>query len=261
VVPAERAPDQPAPPAGRPDPSRSENPANGRGGAQAIPRPSSFRPGGPPPWADLTHALTRVPLAAVRAACADLPPPRTGRGGPDTRPAAVLVPLFEEDGDTRVILTKRPTTMPSHQGEIAFPGGKYEHGLDASLRATALREAHEEIGLDPAAVEVAGELDHLVTVSARFALAPFVGILPGRPDLVPHPREVAAVFDVSLSELLRDDVFREERWDIPAEMVVGTGPDRPIHFFELEGETVWGATARILVGFLAHLAPVVAGAT
>ena len=170
----------------------------------------------------------------------------------------MLLALFEEDGEARVILTKRPETMPSHQGEIAFPGGKHEPGIDADLRATALREAHEEIGLDPALVEVVAELDHLVTVSARFALTPFVGLLRERPALVPHVREVDAVFDVALSELLRDDVFREERWEVPPEMLVGVGKDRAIHFFELAGETVWGATARVLVGFLAHVSAFVA---
>src|SRR6185369_3187052 len=103
------------------------------------------------------------------------------------------------------------------------------------------------------AVEIVAELDHLVTVSARFALAPFVGLLADPPLLVPHPREVAAVFDVAIDELLVPDVFREERWDVPADMLVGVGPDRAIHFFELPGETVWGATARILTGFLTHL--------
>jgi len=226
----------------------------GRGGAQRIPRPSSFRAGDPAPWAGLPAADRRVSLARVRAACAELPAPRPGRGvAPSTRAAAVLVPVFEEDGEARVILTKRPETMPSHQGEIAFPGGKYEPGLDGDLRATALREAHEEIGLEPGTVEVVAELDHLVTVSARFDLAPFVGLLPGRPALVPHVREVDAVFDVAISELLRDDVFREERWEVPPEMLVGVGKDRAIHFFELAGETVWGATARILVGLLGHL--------
>jgi 8-oxo-dGTP pyrophosphatase MutT (NUDIX family) len=189
-----------------------------------------------------------------------LPPPRPALGAePGTRPAAVLVPLFEEHGEARVILTKRPQTMPSHQGEIAFPGGKQEATVDRDLRATALREAHEEIGLDPAGVEIVGELDHLVTVSARFALTPFVGLLVGRPRLVPHEREVDLVFDVALSELLREDVFREERWEVPPEMVVGVGGDRSIHFFELASETVWGATARILTGFLAHLTAYVAG--
>ncbi len=226
----------------------------GRGGAQRIPRPSSFRPGDPAPWAALPAAARRITLAQVRAACAALPPPRPGRGvAPGTRAAAVLVPVFEEAGEARIILTKRPETMPSHQGEIAFPGGKHEPGLDADLRATALREAHEEIGLDPGAVEVVAELDHLVTVAARFDLAPFVGLLPGRPALVPHVREVDAVFDVAVSELLHDDVFREERWEVPPEMLVGVGKDRAIHFFELAGETVWGATARILVGLLARL--------
>ena len=225
----------------------------GRGGAQRIPRPSSFSEGDPPPWAGLAPELRHLTLADVRAACATLPVPRESFGAaPETRPAAVLLALFEEDGEARVILTKRPETMPSHQGEIAFPGGKYEPG-DPDLRATALREAHEEIGLDPSLVEIVGELDHLVTVAARFTLAPFVGLLPERPALVPHVREVDAVFDVAISELLRGDVFREERWEVPPEMLVGIGPDRAIHFFELAGETVWGATARILTGFLAHL--------
>lgn len=231
----------------------------GRGGAQRIPRPSSFSTGNPAPWAGLPAALRRITLDDVRAACATLPAARPGSGaGPGTRPAAVLVALFEEHGEARVILTKRPETMPSHQGEIAFPGGKHEPGVDADLRATALREAHEEIGLDPSRVEIVAELDHMVTVSARFALTPFVGLLRERPALVPDAREVDAVFDVALSELLHEDVFREERWEVPPEMLVGVGPDRAIHFFELAGETVWGATARVLVGFLAHLGRFVA---
>ncbi len=196
----------------------------------------------------------------MRAACVALPIPRDGLGALEhTRPAAVLVPIFEADGEARLILTKRPETMPSHQGEIAFPGGKLEPNTDADLRAAALREAHEEIGIEPASVEIVAELDHLVTVSARFALAPFVGLLAVPPVLVPHPREVAAVFDVAIAELLDPEVFREERWDVPAEMLVGVGPDRAIHFFELAGETVWGATARILTGFLTHLTLFLAG--
>lgn len=235
-------------------------PTAGRGGNQRIPRPASFRVGDPAPWASLPARLRRIGLAEVRAACGALPTPRMSGGALEhTRPAAVLVPIFEEDGEARVILTKRPETMPSHQGEIAFPGGKFEPDRDPDLRATALREAHEEIGLDPALVEIVGELDHLVTVSARFALTPFVGLLPRRPRLVPHAREVDAVFDVAISELLHDGVYREERWEVPPEMIVGVGPDRAIQFFELAGKTVWGATARILTGFLAHLTAFVGG--
>jgi 8-oxo-dGTP pyrophosphatase MutT (NUDIX family) len=174
------------------------------------------------------------------------------------RPAAVLMALFDDGGgerrEARVILTKRPDTMPSHQGEIAFPGGKLEEGIDADLRAAALREAHEEVGLDPGLVEIVAELDSLTTVMGRFVLTPFVGLLPGgRPNLAPDATEVVRVFDVALSELLDDAVFREERWDIPAGVGVTPGRDRPIHFFELADETAWGATARILASFLARL--------
>jgi 8-oxo-dGTP pyrophosphatase MutT (NUDIX family) len=233
----------------------------GRGGAQRIPRPSSFRPGDPAPWVDVADALRPITLADVRAASAALPMPRDGLGALEhTRPAAVLMPIFEADGEARVILTKRPETMPSHQGEIAFPGGKLEPNTDADLRAAALREAQEEIRIEPEAVAIVGELDHLVTVSARFALAPFVGLLATPPVLRPHPREVAAVFDVAIENLLAPEVFREERGDVPSEMLVGVGPDRAIHFFELQGETVWGATARILTGFLTHLTSFLAGA-
>jgi 8-oxo-dGTP pyrophosphatase MutT (NUDIX family) len=165
----------------------------------------------------------------------------------------VLVPFFEADGEARVILTKRPDTMPSHRGEIAFPGGKLEAEHDPSLQAAALREAHEEIGLDPARVDVVAELDSLTTVASRFVLTPFVGLLAERPALAPDPTEVVRAFDVAISELLDDAVYREERWDVPPDLGVTPGRDRAIHFFELADETVWGATARILSAFLTHL--------
>lgn len=165
---------------------------------------------------------------------------------PGSVAAAVLVPLHEVNGEASVVLTKRPETMASHRGEIAFPGGKHDPALDADLRDTALREAQEEIGLDPDAVEIVARLEGLSTVASRFVITPFVGFLPERPQLTPDPREVARVFDVPLSELMDDGVFREERWDT-------WRLDLDVHFFELADETVWGATARILTGFLAHL--------
>jgi 8-oxo-dGTP pyrophosphatase MutT (NUDIX family) len=185
-------------------------------------------------------------LADVRRRLAELPPPvGPEETAPGQREAAVLVPLFEEDGEARLILTKRPETMPSHQGEIAFPGGKRDPD-DPSLEAAALREAFEEIGLRPALVEVVAELDSIGTVASLFTITPFVGFVDGRPDLLPHPTEVVDVFDVALSELLDPEAFREERWEMWGDL-------RPIVFFELPGETVWGATARILAGLLAHL--------
>jgi 8-oxo-dGTP pyrophosphatase MutT (NUDIX family) len=158
----------------------------------------------------------------------------------------VLVTLFEAGGETRLILTKRPDTMPSHRGEIAFPGGKMEEGVDADLRATALREAHEEVGLDPAAVEVVAELDGLGTVGSRFMITPFVGLLAGEPVLHADAREVVRVFDVALVDLLAPGVHHAEHWSTPM-------AELEVHFFELSDETIWGATARILYGFLRFL--------
>jgi 8-oxo-dGTP pyrophosphatase MutT (NUDIX family) len=169
-----------------------------------------------------------------------------------SRDAAVLIPMFEADGAVHVVLTKRPETMPSHQGEIAFPGGTVQPGLDASARDAALREAHEEIGLHPADVDVVAALDRLGTVGSRFVIEPFVGLLARRPELHADPREVVRVFEVPLAELLDDSTYREERWTFPF------SDERPfteldVVFFELVGETVWGATARILRSFLARL--------
>ena len=154
------------------------------------------------------------------------------------QPAAVLVPLFEQGDEAQVILTRRSSRLRSHTGEVSFPGGRLDPG-EAPL-AAALREASEEIGLDPAQVEIVGQLSPLSTMSSRAAISPFVGVLPGPPQLQANPAEVERVFDVSLAELASDGVYHEELWDIP-----GVGV-RQMNFFELAGDTVWGATARIL---------------
>jgi len=219
-----------------------------RGGQQRIPRPPAHRVGGPPPWATLTPAQRRFTLAEVRARLADHPPAVDAVARVEgSRAAAVLVPLYEEQDETFVVLIRRPDTMPSHQGEMAFPGGTFDAAVDADLRATALREAFEEVGLAPESVEVAAQLDGIGTVASRFTITPFVGLLASRPELYPDPREVVRVVEVPLSELLDPEVYREERWDTWKE-------DLDVHFYELEGETVWGATARILTNFLTHLA-------
>jgi 8-oxo-dGTP pyrophosphatase MutT (NUDIX family) len=217
-----------------------------RGGQQRIPRPPGARPGRPAPWAGLSPDARRLRLADVRAALAE-PPEPAGLlvDVPGAREAAVLVPMFDVDGEAAILLTKRPETMPSHQGEIAFPGGKREP-YDVDLTAAALREAREEVGLDPGAVDVIAELDRIGTVASAFTITPFVGLLAAAPELRPNPREVVAAFAVPVSELLHPDAYREETWDL-------WGEPRPMAFFELPGETVWGATARILTRLLALL--------
>lgn len=200
-----------------------------------------------------------IDMAAVRAGFAAHGPPgppvhdgptvleRAGGG----RPSAVLVPLFEEDGLARVILTRRSPRLRSHTHQVAFPGGRLE-AAEAPL-AAALREATEEIGLDPSVCEVLGELSGLTTMTSAAVITPFVAALPGRPELRPDPAEVERVFDVALSELLEEEVYREEHWPF------GAG-HRPVYFFHLDGDTVWGATARMLHELLGVVVPAAGGA-
>ena len=216
-------------------------------GQQYIPRPPSFRPGRPAPWSALAAEHHRFTIEEVRARLAVLPPgaapvPKVV-GSVD---AAVLVPLYEADDDVHVVLIKRPETMRAHRGEIAFPGGKFEGAQDPDLQATALREAHEEVGIVPDVVEIVARLEGIATVASRFTITPFVGFLRERPVLQPNPGEVVRVLEVPLSAFLADGVYREERWDTWMENL-------DVHFYELEDETVWGATARILTSFLSHL--------
>jgi len=216
-----------------------------RGGPQRIPRPPGVRPGDPAPWASLPEPARRPTLDQVRAALAGGPTPRRSPVEAVTsKSSAVLAPLYEHDGEVHVVLTRRAWHMRSHTGEVSFPGGKHEPG--ESLWETAVREAHEEVALDPASVEPVAELHHLATVTSRAAIVPFVGVLPGRPELHPNPDEVDAVLHVPLADLLHPETYRQERWGVP-------GPDRPVHFFEIVGDTIWGATGSMLVDLLTRI--------
>jgi 8-oxo-dGTP pyrophosphatase MutT (NUDIX family) len=166
--------------------------------------------------------------------------------GPARRPAAVLCLLFDwtAGGCTQahVVLTRRSSRLRSHSHQVSFPGGRLDIGESPS--AAALREAREEVGIQPATVEVIGRLSALRTAVNPSPITPFVGVVPERPHLVPNPAEVERAFDVALVELLDPDVYREELWTFP------DGTERPMEFFELFGDTVWGATARMLVELL-----------
>ena len=218
------------------DGTDSTDSTDGTGGADVeaeaprlpLPRPAHHRAGAPAPWADLPPGRRRgIGVERVVAAVADAVPgqvlpepwPALLVEGRPPRPAAVLVPLFEEAGEARVVLTVRSSHLRSHRGEVAFPGGRLEDGEDEV--AAALREASEEIGLDPATVTVVGQLTTRTTAVSYSTMTPVVATLPGRPQLDAHPAEVDRIFDVALSDLLADGVFHEELWAVPGRAGAG----------------------------------------
>ncbi len=216
-----------------------------RGGAQIIPRPDRWAPGLPAPWSG-RPTPRRFELGAVVTAVAGLGGLERRGGGdlppfPDAQPSAVLVALHDGRLGAEVILTRRSWALRNHRGEISFPGGRLDPG--ETPETGALREAHEEVRLDPELVELIGRLPSLSTVVSRSHIVPVVGRLEARPRLEPAADEVERILHVPLAELAQPGVFREERW--------GTAPlERAVYFFELEDETIWGATARILVDLL-----------
>jgi 8-oxo-dGTP pyrophosphatase MutT (NUDIX family) len=152
--------------------------------------------------------------------------------------AAVLLALYGWPEQPGLIFTERRADLRRHAGEISFPGGRQDEG-DADLTATALREAQEEIALDPTAVELAGALPPVSTFVTGYRVHPFVGLVadPGELSLKPNPTEVETVLTYSL-ELLRES-YEMRR-------LIRRGV--PIHTptYDVEGQLIWGATARIL---------------
>ncbi len=189
--------------------------------------------------------MRRIDLESLSRALQRRGPGRVVQGlfEPERPPSAVLVPLYLDGDDVTVVLTRRAAHLRSHRGEVSFPGGRVDD-TDESLWHTAVREASEEIGLDARNARRLGELDRFVTVGSRSLVHPFVALVDPPTDLVPAPDEVEHILHVPLNELLLDEVFREERWAIG-------GAERPITFFELDGDTVWGATAAMLRQLLA----------
>jgi 8-oxo-dGTP pyrophosphatase MutT (NUDIX family) len=176
----------------------------------------------------------------------DLNPAFVPPSGRALRPAAVLVPIWLRPGNTRVILTKRASHLKHHPGQIAFPGGKVD-AIDASLEATALREAWEEIALPPQSVEVLGRLPSHETVT-HYDMTPILGLVRDDFIAMPEAGEVEEVFSVPLAHVLdRSRYVVEDR--------VWQGQKRRYYAVPYGPYYIWGATARILRGLAERAAP------
>jgi 8-oxo-dGTP pyrophosphatase MutT (NUDIX family) len=158
--------------------------------------------------------------------------------------AGVLVPLFLQGDNLRVLFIQRTLMVKDHRGQIAFPGGVKDPG-DLHLLDTALRETFEEIGLAPEAVEVLGSLAGVTTVTG-YHITPFVGLIPYPYDFQPSPREVKRLLTVKLT-----DFYPPERWS--SGPYIFQGRTTRVCYWQNGEEVVWGATARILLNLLIHL--------
>jgi 8-oxo-dGTP pyrophosphatase MutT (NUDIX family) len=157
----------------------------------------------------------------------------------DSRPGAVLVPVLAATDAPRLVFTRRSDTLSRHAGEISFPGGLVDPGED--LAAAALREAEEELGLLPSDVELLGAMDPVHTRVTGVLIVPFVGLLWRDPMFTPNAAEIAEVLEYSLSELMARSAVTELHFE---------GRTIPTHLFDMDGNVIWGATARILRSFL-----------
>jgi 8-oxo-dGTP pyrophosphatase MutT (NUDIX family) len=188
----------------------------------------------------LREDLQRVLLSAEEALSLEV------RGRTD---AAVLVPLYVQNDELHAVFTKRREDLRRHPGEISFPGGRYDEG-EPDLRATALREADEEIGLPPDAVEILGALQPTPTIATGYAVYPFVGLIaPGR-EWTLSAREVAEVLELPLRSLLAGYARRR---------LVRRGLPIRTDTYTVGDNLIWGATARILADLFDRIGPLLAG--
>jgi 8-oxo-dGTP pyrophosphatase MutT (NUDIX family) len=187
------------------------------------------------------HADALVPYLRdrlSRVSAVALPPDAAS-----AREAAVLAPLYVRDGLPCLLFTLRSLDLPKHRGEISFPGGSRDAD-DASLEWTALREAHEELGLDPQRVEVLGPLPTVYAAVSNFVIQPYVGWLgEGLPSLAPNPAEVAEVIEAPLAALAEPEIYHSELWR-------RAGIEHLIHFYDFGAYRIWGATGRMLYSLL-----------
>jgi 8-oxo-dGTP pyrophosphatase MutT (NUDIX family) len=161
--------------------------------------------------------------------------------------AAVLVPLFKKGDGCHLLFTKRSDQVKYHKGEISFPGGVVDEE-DLELINTALREAHEEIGLRKSDVEIIGILDDIVTIT-EFIVTPIVGLFPYPYPFKVSEVEIAELIEVPLSSLLHKECFSERE-------IIRGGQKEVVYAYQYGDHIIWGATARILKQFLDLIPPI-----
>src|SRR5436305_10678201 len=183
----------------------------------------------------LREGLPRVLLAACEAVKLDVP------GRTD---AAVLVPIYLQGGELHLVFTKRRDDMRRHAGEISFPGGRREEH-ERDLRATALREAEEEVGLPASAVTIIGALQPTPTIATGYAVYPFVGLIESTRDWVPSAGEVAEVLELPVPALVEGYGRRR---------LLRRGLPIRTDTYVVGDDLIWAATARIVADLLDRLA-------
>jgi 8-oxo-dGTP pyrophosphatase MutT (NUDIX family) len=155
-------------------------------------------------------------------------------------PAAVIIPVFERDGEPWMVFTRRTQHVKHHKGEISFPGGARDDS-DDDLAATAVRETVEELGIDPDQIDIVGELDDYPTFVTNYLVTPFVAMIPEQHSFAHSEREVHEVIELPVREMA--DAMRTEDWS-------DRGRPFPMYFYETRGYTIWGVTGHILQRFL-----------
>jgi 8-oxo-dGTP pyrophosphatase MutT (NUDIX family) len=199
------------------------------------------------------RAALAGPLPGLEAQLRMAPRPRTGwdplKFPDDARAAAALVLLYPHNDAVKITLTVRGSNMRNHTGQVSLPGGRVEEG--EAIEQAAVREAHEEVGVDPRSLEILGRLTPLHIPVSRFILHPVVAVSAARPAFQRAEWEVARIIEAAV-ELFQDPaaIKRETRTRI----VDGQAIDVDVPFYDIDGEKVWGATAMVLAEFSALIA-------
>ncbi|MFC1903556.1 NUDIX hydrolase [Chloroflexota bacterium] len=159
---------------------------------------------------------------------------------PSRTAAAVLIPIYHNQGQYHILLIKRTEKVRKHKGQISFPGGVYEE-RDKTLLNTALRECTEEIGLLAEDVEILGELDDEISVSTNYVISPFLALIPWPYQLKADGNETEEIIEVPILKLLDEGFSRQE---------IRHGETVTAYYYHHQEKVIWGATARILNKFL-----------